>query len=408
MFVAIMGYGVIGSGVAALLKQNRELICKRANTDSIEVKYILDLRTFPGDPNEHLVINDFQKIVSDPEVKVVVETMGGLKPAYDFVLACLNAGKSVVTSNKELVAEKGSELLAAAKANNVNFMFEASVGGGIPIIRPITRCLAANEIIEIAGILNGTTNFILTKMIEEGMDFDDALAVAQKLGYAEKNPSADVDGIDALRKICILGSLCFGKHIYPENIYAEGIRGITAEDVAYAKSYNSVIKLIASASKIEGSDKINIMVSPAIIKNGSQLASTRDVFNAVLVRGNAVGDVVFYGKGAGSLPTASAVVADVMDCALHSDCTKLFGWEDTKENITADHAEFVAPFYVRADCEKSKIDASFGAAVTYINCEGAPAGEIAFATEPIKVKDLEAKLASIGVQAKSIIRITDY
>lgn len=407
MFVAIMGYGVIGSGVASILKQNSDVICKRSGKDSIEVKYILDLRTFPGDPNEHLVINDFQKIVNDPEVKIVVETMGGLKPAYDFVLACLKAGKSVVTSNKELVAAKGCELLQAAKENNVNFMFEASVGGGIPIIRPLTRCLAANNIKEIAGILNGTTNFILTKMIAEGMDFDEALKIAQQLGYAEKDPTADVDGIDAMRKICILASLCFGKHVYPEGIYAEGIRGITAQDVAYAKSMDSVIKLIGSASAIEGSDKINIMVSPAIIKNGSQLASTNDVFNAVLVRGDMVDDVVFYGRGAGSLPTASAVVADVIDCTLHSDTTKTFGWEDSTESIAAPHVEYVAPFYVRAICDKVKVSTVFGE-VKYLTREGAAADETAFATQPMAVKDLEAKLKAAGADVKSVIRITDY
>lgn len=408
MFVAIMGYGVIGSGVAAVLKQNQEKICKRTGLDSIEVKYILDLRTFPGDPNEHLVTSDFNKIVNDPEVKIVVETMGGTKPAFDFVLACLKAGKSVVTSNKELVAAKGYELLKAAKENNVNFMFEASVGGGIPIIRPLTRCLAANEIVEIAGILNGTTNFILTKMITEGMSFEDALAVAQKLGYAERDPSADVDGYDALRKICILASLCYGKHVYPEGIHVEGIRGITAQDVAYAKSIDSVIKLIGSASAIEGSDKINIMVSPAIIRNGSQLASTNDVFNAVLVRGNMVDDVVFYGRGAGSLPTASAVVADVMDCAINSDKTKPFGWEDSTESNAAPYSEFVAPFYVRMAGDKAKVDAAFGAAIKYITCENAPCDEIAFTAEPMAVKDLEAKLKATGADVKSVIRITDY
>lgn len=405
MFVAIMGYGVVGSGVAALLKCNRETISRRTGkNETVDIKYILDLRDFPGDENEKLIIHDFSIIENDPEVGIVVETMGGLHPAYEFVLACLKAGKSVATSNKELVAEKGCELLRVAAENNVNFMFEASVGGGIPVIRPITRCLSANEIYEVAGILNGTTNFILTKMFSENVSFESALAEAQKLGYAEKDPSADVDGIDALRKICILASLCFGNHVYPRGIHTEGIRNIKPEDVEYARQMDSVIKLIASASK-DSSGKINILVSPAIIKNGGPMASTGGVFNAVLVRGNAVGDVVFYGRGAGDMPTASAVVADIIDCALHSDVTKRFGWEDEIPGQVAPYSGFTAPFYVRAQGNREITEKVFGNAAEFIS---AGAGELVFRTQPMPVSELEAKLSETGCKILSVIRITDY
>lgn len=316
MYVAVMGYGTVGSGVVEVFNKNHESIVKRSTQSTLEIRYILDLRDFPGDPNADKFIKDFNIILNDPEVKIVVETMGGLHPAFEFVSSLLKAGKSVVTSNKELVAAKGYELLKMAEENNVNFLFEASVGGGIPIIRPITQCLAANEIDEIAGILNGTTNFILTMMIEKQMSFEDALKLAQDNGYAEKDPTADIEGQDACRKICILASLCFGKHVYPDSVHTEGITKIALEDVAYVRNYGGVIKLLGRAKRLDNG-KISAMVSPAVVMDGSQLASVRDVFNAILVRGDAIGDVVFYGKGAGKLPTASAVVADVIDCAKH-------------------------------------------------------------------------------------------
>ena len=315
MYIAIMGYGVVGSGVAEVINKNHDSIVRKSTQSELEIKYILDLKDFPGDPNEKLFIKDFNIILNDPEVKVVVETMGGLHPAYEFVSACLKAGKSVVTSNKELVAAKGCELLGYAAEHNVNFLFEASVGGGIPIIRPISQCLAANEINEFAGILNGTTNFILTRMINDGMAFEDALKLAQDNGYAERDPSADILGFDACRKVCILASLCFGKHVYPDQVHTEGITEITLEDVEYAKDWGGVIKLLGRARKSEDGKHIYAIVSPAFVDHHSQLASVDDVFNAILVRGDAIGDVVFYGRGAGKLPTASAVVADVIDCA---------------------------------------------------------------------------------------------
>ncbi len=412
MYVAIMGYGVVGSGVATLLNKNHEHIVKKSLQSDMQLKYILDRRTFPGDPYEHLLISDFSKIVEDDEVKIVVETMGGLHPAYEYVLACLKAGKNVVTSNKELVAAKGCELLKVADENNVNFLFEASVGGGIPIIRPISQCLAANDIDEIAGILNGTTNFILTRMIVDGMTFDEALLLAQKNGYAERDPSADVDGHDACRKICILAALCFGKHVYPDAVYTEGIRKIDLADVDYARSWGGVIKLIARAKMLE-SGKVAVMVSPAFVQNHSQLASVDDVFNAILVRGDAIGDVVFYGKGAGKMPTASAVVADVIDCARHMQRKKFFGWADSEEGYVAEHGESASAFYVRATTENAaaaltQVNSLFGA-VKMLTRENAPDGEFAFVTDIISEKDMAEKLALVNEsKIESVIRITDY
>lgn len=406
MYVAIMGYGVVGSGVASLLKKNHEHIVKKSMQDAMELKYILDRRTFPGDPYEHLVISDFAKIVEDDEVKIVVETMGGLYPAYDYVLASLKAGKSVVTSNKELVAAKGCELLQVAEENNVNFLFEASVGGGIPIIRPISQCLAANDIDEIAGILNGTTNFILTKMISDGMTFEEALFLAQRNGYAERDPSADVDGFDACRKICILAALCFGKHVYPDSVYTEGITKIALADVEYAKAWGGVIKLIGRATRY-GDGKISIMVSPAFIQNHSQLAGVDDVFNAILVRGDALGDVVFYGRGAGKLPTASAVVADVIDCARHTERRKFFGWEDSVEDYVVDYLDIKHPFFVRAKADKKAVAEHFGE-VQYLTYEGAAADEMGFITAPLTQREFDAKVSATGLEVGSVIRVTDY
>lgn len=412
MYVAIMGYGVVGSGVAALLSKNHEHIVKKSMQSEMELKYILDRRTFPGDPCEHLLITDFSKIVEDDEVKIVVETMGGLHPAYEYVLASLKAGKNVVTSNKELVAAKGCELLKVADENNVNFLFEASVGGGIPIIRPISQCLAANDIDEIAGILNGTTNFILTKMITDGMTFDEALLLAQKNGYAERDPSADVDGFDACRKICILAALCFGKHVYPDAVYTEGIRKITLADVDYARAWGGVIKLIAKAKKMEDG-RVSVMVSPAFIQNHSQLASVDDVFNAILVRGDAIGDVVFYGKGAGKMPTASAVVADVIDCARHMERKKFFGWQDSEEGYVADYLETENNFYIRATTENAaaavaEFTGLFGE-ISLLARQDAPEGEFAFVTGTLSEKELAEKLETVkNAKVESVIRITNY
>ena len=412
MYVAVMGYGTVGSGVVEVLSKNHDSIVKRSTQSELEVKYILDLRDFPGDPNEDKMIKDFNIILNDDDVKVVVETMGGLHPAFEFVSSCLKAGKSVVTSNKELVAAKGCELLSMAAENNVNFLFEASVGGGIPIIRPISQCLAANEIDEIAGILNGTTNFILTMMIEKNMSFEDALRLAQENGYAEKDPTADVEGHDACRKICILASLCFGKHVYPESVYTEGITKITLDDVAYINAYGGVIKLLGRAKRVD-SGKIFAAVTPAVVMQGSQLASVNDVFNAILVRGDATGDVVFYGKGAGKLPTASAVVADVIYCARNMGRKKPIGWGEAEENYVVDYKTAVNPLYIRAktaDREKSleEIREKLGEVKT-LSFEGCDENEIAFVTKAAPEKELCGALEAIpSIKVESLIRVTDY
>ena len=415
MNVAILGYGNIGSGVARLFSKNHKSIRERSMQTELELKYLLDVRDYPGDEYEQLIIHDFDTVLNDESVGIVVETIGGLKYAYPYVLACLKAGKSVVTSNKELVAEKGVELLRVAQEKNVNFLFEASVGGGIPIIRPITQCLAANELDEIAGILNGTTNFILTCMIQDGMSFGDALALAQQNGYAEPDPTADVDGHDACRKICILASLCFGKNVSPALVHTEGIRGITLADVAYAKSWGGVIKLLGRAkrtSKGASQDCVGALVSPALVSSRSQLAGVNDVFNAILVRGDAIGDVLFYGRGAGQLPTASAVMADVIDCAKHLHAKRNFGWAESQDGYVADYLDAETVLYVRALAENPKdvlaaAEQSFGS-LQILSREGAPQGEIAFVTPADTERMLRAKLDALSLKQESVIRVTDY
>lgn len=326
IYTAIMGHGVVGSGVAEIMLGHNSLINQKIK-DEICVKYILDLRDFDNLGYSDKFIKDFDIIANDDDVKIVVEVMGGINPAYDFVKRCLTSGKSVVTSNKELVAAKGAELLKIANRNNVNFLFEASVGGGIPILRPIAQCLAANEILEVKGILNGTTNYILNKMIVDNMDFDSALALAQEKGFAEKNPAADIEGHDACRKICILAALAFGKHVYPEQVKTEGITDITLTDVEYADSFDCAIKLIGCAKKLSDG-KITATVRPTLVSHSNILSDVDGVFNAIMVTGDAVGDVLFYGKGAGKMPTASAVVADVIDCAKHLSARKYVDWQD--------------------------------------------------------------------------------
>ena len=314
--VAILGFGVVGSGVAEVLTQNKNIIEKKLGKE-INIKYILDLRDFPGNPFEDKIVHDFNIILNDPTVSVVAEMMGGSHPAYDFSKACLEAGKSVVTSNKEVVANFGAELLEIAKTHGVAYLFEASVGGGIPIIRPMCNDLSSNNIIEINGILNGTTNYILTKMAEEGAKFSDVLKDAQEMGYAERNPSADVEGLDAARKIVILASLAFGKSISPDSIHVEGITGIATEDVELANRLGYSVKLIGHAEKID--EKILAMVSPRLIPYTNPLSGINGVFNGILLGADMVGEVMFYGPGAGKLPTASAVCADVVDIIAHEE-----------------------------------------------------------------------------------------
>ena len=328
--VAIMGHGVVGSGVAEILINHNARI-NEAVKNQVNVKYILDLRDFDRLSYSDKFIKDFNLILNDDEVKVVAEVMGGVNPAYDFVKSLLLAGKSVVTSNKELVAAKGAELIKIAQDKNVNFLFEASVGGGIPVLRPLVQCLAANEITEISGILNGTTNFILNKMIVDNMDFDAALKLAQEKGYAEKNPAADIEGHDACRKICILAALGFGKHVYPEQVETEGITDITLDDISAADSFGYVIKLIGHARKNENG-KITAFVKPVLVSRECILSGVNGVFNAVMVTGDQTGEVVFYGKGAGKEATASAVVADIIDCIKHIDARKYLFWSDGEKD----------------------------------------------------------------------------
>ena len=343
--VAIMGHGVVGSGVAEILLSQKQRIQQKTK-DDVTVKYILDLRDFDELPYRDLFIKDFDTIINDNSIKVVVEVLGGTKPAYDFVKRCLLAGKSVVSSNKELVAAHGAELLEIASQQNVNFLFEASVGGGIPVLRPMAQCLAANEIVSISGILNGTTNYILNKMIMDNLDFDSALVLAQKKGYAEKNPAADIEGHDACRKICILASLGFGKHIYPEQVPTQGITNITLDDVEYADRLGGVIKLIGHAEKLDNG-KISAWVRPCVVPRESILSNVNGVFNAILVTGDETGDVMFYGKGAGKLPTASAVVADVIDCVKHITARKYLYWEDGAPDTVDNTADLETKLYVR-------------------------------------------------------------
>lgn len=409
MNIAVMGYGTVGSGVVEIINKRGREFCGKSTPEELRVKYILDLRSFPGDENADKFTTDFNTILNDDSVKIVVETMGGVNPAFDFTSACLKAGKSVVTSNKELVAEKGLSLLSLAQENNVNFLFEASVGGGIPIIRPLSVCLAANEINSVNGILNGTTNFILTKMISDNMSFETALKIAQDNGYAEKDPTADVEGHDACRKICILAALCFGHHIYPKDVHCEGITKITLEDVAYAASNDSVIKLIGTAEKLPDG-RLYIIVSPAIVKNSGQLSSVDDVFNAISVNGSETGEVVFYGKGAGKLPTASAVVADVIDCANHQTERKLIGWEGEKPGCVADYREIKNEYYLRLNVSDSfeklpEIKSVFGE-IHLLARSGAGTHELAFVTGEFTENEIREKLSTLNdTELKSLIRV---
>lgn len=388
MKIAVMGYGTIGSGVVEVLRINQEKITKRAG-EPVEVKYILDLRDFPGDPMEDKIVHDYQTIVNDPEVGVVVETMGGVEPAYTFVKAMLEAGKQVATSNKNLVAAKGAELIRVAREHGVNFQFEASVGGGIPIIRPLNKCLTADEVEEITGILNGTTNYMLTKMADEGADFDEVLKDAQAKGYAEKDPSADIEGHDPCRKIAILTSLVAGKQVDFEDIHCEGITKISATDIKYAKAMGRSIKLLASSRQI--GDSFSCMVAPYMLDQSHPLCGVNGVFNGIFVHGNVLGDAMFYGSGAGKLPTASAVVADVVDMVKHQHTNIYIDWSSEKLEVV-DYKDSVNSFFVRTTSDKATVEASFGK-VSYV--EGVEAGEMGFTTGDMTEAEFEEKSAKI-------------
>ncbi len=407
--VAVMGHGVVGSGVTEILLKHSEEIAKKVQ-EEIYIKKVLDLREFPDSPIADRFTKNFDDIINDDEIKVVVEVMGGLNPAYDFVKKCLENGKSVVTSNKELVAAKGAELLKIADENNLNFLFEASVGGGIPIIRPLNQCLAANEVREIDGILNGTTNFILAKMIKDSMSFEDALALAQQKGYAERNPAADIEGHDACRKICILASLVFGRHVYPDSVHTEGITKVTLTDVEYASAWGGVIKLIGSVKLTDG--KQEIIVAPMFVSEESQLSSVDGVFNAILVKGDSTGDVVFYGKGAGKLPTASAVVADVMDCVKHQNKRRYIFWEDADSSNILPFEETKYSMYVLANADDT--DSAFAAAneafgeSKKLSRTNSEKNELAFVTPVLTFADFEKaveKFEQSGAKVITNIRI---
>jgi len=388
--VAIMGFGTIGSGVAEVLDINKKSIAARVG-DEVELKYVLDLRDFEGDPIQEKIVHDYKVIAEDPEVAIVVETMGGVEPAYTFVKTMLEAGKHVTTSNKALVAAKGAELIALAKEKNVNFMFEASVGGGIPIIRPLNSCLTADEIEEITGIVNGTTNYMMTEMTEKGADFNEVLKDAQAKGYAEKDPTADVEGYDACRKIAILSSLIYGKNVNFEHIYTEGITKITTNDFAYAKKAGYTIKLLAMSKEVDG--KYFAMVTPCMINDQNPLYFVNDVFNGILVHGNTLGNTMYYGAGAGKLPTASAVVSDIIDCVKHLGKTVFCFWD--KEELTLSSMDdSVKRFFVRVkDADFAKAKEVFGD-VEEIDAQ--IAGEKGFFTQAMSEKAFKEKSAQVG------------
>ncbi|NLL01128.1 MAG: homoserine dehydrogenase [Clostridiales bacterium] len=391
--IAVLGYGTIGSGVVEVLNTNGDSIRKRAG-DKINIKYVLDLKEFPGDPIMDILVHDVNIILNDPDIKIVVEVMGGINPAYTFVKEALLKGKSVVTSNKELVAKHGAELLNIAKERELNFLFEASVGGGIPIIRPLNNSLTADEIVEITGILNGTTNYILTKMSDEGVSFDEALKDAQALGYAERDPSADVEGHDACRKIAILSSLAYGMQVDFEDIYTEGITNITDVDIKYAKALNASIKLFASSIR-EDDENIYAMVAPMMIRANHPLYSVSDVFNGIYVRGNVIGDVMFYGSGAGKLPTASAVVADVVDAAKHLNKNIWTIWSSKKLELV-DIGSVKHRFFIRLNKDKetlAHIKELFGEDIELVQVVE---DELAFITPLITENDMKDKKEHIS------------
>lgn len=401
--IAVLGYGTVGSGVVEVINTNHDSINKKAG-EEINIKYVLDLRDFPGDPIQNKIVHDFEVIINDPEIQIIVEVMGGIEPSYTFVKRALESGKSVCTSNKELVAKHGLELLKIARDKDINFLFEASCGGGIPIIRPLNSSLTADEIDEITGILNGTTNYILSEMSANGSEFEDVLKDAQEKGYAERNPEADVEGYDACRKIAILSSLAFGRHVNYEDIYTEGITEITATDIKYAKKLEASIKLLATSKKV--GDGFYAMVSPVMINGSSPLFSVNGVFNAIFVHGNVLGDAMFYGSGAGKLPTASAVVADVVDIAKHLHRNIMMNWSSKKLELM-DISQVEGRFFARIRGTKAErieeINRQFGQVQT-IELPDEPE-EFGFITPVMTEADYHAKAEQMdGILTKIRVR----
>ncbi|MCI5902979.1 MAG: homoserine dehydrogenase [Blautia sp.] len=402
--IAVLGYGTVGSGVVEVIRTNHETIGKRAG-EEIRIKYVLDLREFPGDPVEEILVHDYETIVQDPEVDIVVEVMGGLEPAHTFVKRALLAGKHVCTSNKALVAKYGPELMEIAREKSINFLFEASCGGGIPIIRAINGSLTADEIDEVTGILNGTTNYMMYRMDTEGCDFDDVLKEAQEKGYAEKDPTADVEGYDACRKIAILSSLAYGKFLDYEDIYTEGITKITPEDMEYARTLGRTIKLLGTSRKEQ--NRVYAMVAPFLLGKENPLYSVNGVFNSVFVHGNMLGDAMFYGSGAGKLPTASAVVADVIDAARHLHKTVMTNWNNEKMSLMPQD-EITGRFFVRV-----KEDQAQPETVTSVLGDGEIVrveqlgGEFGFVTHDMTQGEYQKKAEKLGSAIITMIRVKD-
>ena len=405
--IAVMGYGTVGSGVVEVVNTNGARINQRIG-EELNIKYVLDLKDFPGNPVQEKIVHDFETIIQDDDVKIVVEVMGGIEPAYTFVKRCLLAGKSVATSNKALVAKHGAELLSIAKDHNINFLFEASVGGGIPIIRPLNSSLTADEIEEITGILNGTTNYMLTKMFYQGADYDSVLREAQANGFAERNPEADVEGYDACRKIAILSSLISGQQVDFEDIYCEGITEITVEDMKYAKAMGAAIKLLASSKRYPG-NRLHAIVAPCLLYPDHPLYNVNGVFNSIFVHGNVLGDAMFYGSGAGKLPTASAVVADVVDAAKHLDRNIMTMWKQEKLKIE-DKAGSRRKFFVRMKGSEEEllpqILDSFGE-VEVVKVPGLD-GEFGFITPVMMEGDYETRAGLYQDQILHMIRIEEH
>ena len=403
--IAVLGYGTVGSGVVEVIDTNGAGINQRIG-EKLQVKYVLDLKDFPGDPVQEKIVHDFETIIQDEEINIVVEVMGGIEPAYTFVKRSLLAGKSVATSNKALVAKHGAELLSIAKEKNINFLFEASVGGGIPIIRPLNSSLTADEIEEITGILNGTTNYMLTKMFYEGADYDTVLKEAQATGYAERNPEADVEGYDACRKIAILSSLISGNQVDFEDIYCEGITKITTEDMKYAKAMGTTIKLLAS-SKRDGS-RLHAIVAPCMLYPEHPLYNVNGVFNAIFVHGNVLGDAMFYGSGAGKLPTASAVVADVVDAAKHLNRNIMTMWKQEKLTLE-DKGDAKRRFFIRMKGDEEEmrkdLEYSFGE-IEIVKVPGLE-GEFGIVTPVMMEGDYDTRANRYKDQILHRIRIED-
>ena len=401
--LAVLGYGTVGSGVVEVINTNHESINRRAG-EEINIKYVLDLREFPGSPIEKILVHDYEQIVNDPEVDIVVEVMGGVEPAYTFVKRALLAGKNVCTSNKALVAKHGRELMDIAKEKSINFLFEASCGGGIPIIRVINSSLTGDEIDEVTGILNGTTNYMLYKMSTEGCEFDTVLKEAQQKGYAEADPTADVEGYDACRKIAILSSLAYGEYFDFEDIYTEGITKITPEDMEYAAKLGRTIKLLGTSRK-EADGSCYALVAPFLIGKDSPLYSVNDVFNAVFVHGNMLGDSMFYGSGAGKLPTASAVVGDIVDAAKHLRKTIPTNWSSTPAKLK-NLDEVTGRFFVRIQADAGKQAKEIFEGAELIHLEQL-ADECAFITPCMTQGEFKDKVQQLGDKVLAKIRVKD-